>query len=68
MQYASGASVKFMIEDYFGGYTFKYAKWNGTAWGPTETRTIANGTDDAFFNYFSFTTGAKVPAMEPSKK
>lgn len=67
MQYASGASFKFMIDDYFGGYTFKYAKWNGTAWGPTETRTIANGTDDAYFNYFSFTTGAKVPAMEPPR-
>jgi hypothetical protein len=60
-------SPKFAIEDAFGGYTFKYSKWNGTAWGPTETRTIANGSDDAYFNYFSFTTGAKVPNMEPSK-
>ncbi len=59
--------VKFMITDYFGGYTFKYSKWNGTSWDATETRTIANGSDDAFFNYFSFTTGAKVENLEPAK-
>ena len=58
---------KFFISEYFGGYTFKYAKWNGTSWDATQTRTIANGTDDAFFNYFSFDTGAKVPNLEPAK-
>lgn len=58
---------KFMITDYFGGYTFKYSKWDGSSWGTTETKTIANGTDDAFFNYFSFTTGAKVENLEPAK-
>lgn len=63
----SNSYVKFAIEDAFGGYTFKYSKWNGTSWGATETRTIANGTDDAYFNYFSFTTGAKVPNLEPSR-
>lgn len=63
----TGTYIKFAIEDAFAGYTFKYSKWDGNTWGPTETRTIANGTDDAFFNYFSFTTGAKVPNMEPSR-
>lgn len=58
---------KFMITDYFGGYTFKYAKWNGTTWDATQTKTIANGTDDAFFNYFSFATGDKVANLEPPK-
>ncbi|MCT2560735.1 T9SS type A sorting domain-containing protein [Chryseobacterium herbae] len=69
MQYASGASVKFMIEDYFGGYTFKYAKWNAgtSSWDATQTKTIANGTDDAYFNYFSFATGEKVSNLEPAK-
>ncbi|WP_228448141.1 MULTISPECIES: secretion protein [unclassified Chryseobacterium] len=67
LKYPSGAYIKFAIEDAFSGYTFKYSKWNGTAWGPTETKTLANGTDDAFFNYFSFDSGAKVPNMEPSK-
>ncbi|MBO9693431.1 T9SS type A sorting domain-containing protein [Chryseobacterium sp.] len=67
LKYASGAYVKFAIEDAFAGYTFRYSKWNGTSWGATETRTIANGTDDAYFNYFSFDTGVKVPDMEPSR-
>ncbi|WP_347219256.1 T9SS type A sorting domain-containing protein [Chryseobacterium sp.] len=67
LKYASGTYIKFAIEDAFAGYTFKYSKWNGTAWGPTETRTLANGTDDAYFNYFSFDSGAKVPDMEPSR-
>ena len=58
---------KFFISEYFGGYTFKYAKWNGTSWDTTQTKTIANGTDDAFFNYFSFDTGEKVANLEPAK-
>lgn len=60
---------KFMIDDYYGGYTFKYAKWNTatSSWDASVSKTIANGTDDAFFNYFSFTTGEKVPNLEPSK-
>ncbi|MCD1117973.1 T9SS type A sorting domain-containing protein [Chryseobacterium turcicum] len=69
IQYPDNSYIKFAIEDYYGGYTFKYSKWNATnsTWGATETRTLANGTDDAYFNYFSFTTGAKVPNAEPSK-
>lgn len=65
----TGEYIKFMIEDYFSGYTFKYSKWNASTstWGATQTKTIANGTDDAYFNYFSFTTGEKVPNMEPPK-
>ncbi|MEJ5106632.1 T9SS type A sorting domain-containing protein [Chryseobacterium sp. MYb328] len=67
LKYATGTYIKFAIEDAYMGYTFKYSKWNGTAWGPTETRTLANGTDDSYFNYFSFDSGAKVPDMEPSR-
>lgn len=58
---------KFMITDYYGGYTFKYSKWTGSAWEATQTKTIANGTDDAYFNYFSFATGDKVANLEPPK-
>lgn len=58
---------KFFINEYASGYSFKYAKWNGTSWDATQTKTIANGTDDAFFNYFSFDTGEKVPDLEPAK-
>ncbi|MDH6253152.1 hypothetical protein M2347_002879 [Chryseobacterium sp. H1D6B] len=66
---STGAYVKFMIDDYYGGYTFKYAKWNTatSSWDATQTKTIANGTDDAYFNYFSFTTGDKVANLEPPK-
>ena len=70
LKYAStGEYIKFMIQDYFGGYTFKYSKWNATtsSWDATQTKTITNGTDDAFFNYFSFTTGDKVANLEPPK-
>ncbi|WP_312394686.1 T9SS type A sorting domain-containing protein [Chryseobacterium sp.] len=61
--------IKFAIEDAYSGYTFKYSKWNAatSTWGTTETRTIANGSDDAYFNYFSFTTGTKVENLEPPK-
>ncbi|WP_263603651.1 T9SS type A sorting domain-containing protein [Chryseobacterium sp. PET-29] len=66
---SSNTYYKFMIDDYFGGYTFKYAKWNATtsSWDTTVSKTIANGTDDAYFNYFSFATGDKVTNLEPSK-
>lgn len=70
LKYSStGEYVKFMIQDYFGGYTFKYSKWNAatSTWGNTQTKTIANGTDDAFFNYFSFATEDKVANLEPPK-
>ncbi|MDR3024702.1 T9SS type A sorting domain-containing protein [Chryseobacterium sp.] len=67
LKYPSGTYIKFAIEDAFAGYTFKYSKWNGTSWGATETRTLANGTDDSYFNYFSFDSGAKVPSLEPSR-
>lgn len=68
MKYLStNTYYKFFIADYYGGYTFKYAKWNGTSWDATVTKTIANGSDDAYFNYFSFDTGEKVPNLEPAK-
>ena len=69
LKYPSDVFYKFMIEDFFGGYTFKYAKWNAatSSWDATQTKTIANGTDDAFFNYFSFATGDKVENLEPPR-
>lgn len=67
LEYPNGDHYKFFINEYYGGYTFKYAKWNGTSWEATQNRTIASGTDDAFFNYFSFATGAKVDNQEPTK-
>lgn len=67
LKYPNDTYIKFAIQDYFGGYTFKYSKWNGTTWDATQTKTLANGTDDAYFNYFSFTTNDKVTNLEPAK-
>lgn len=47
---------KVLIEDFYGGYTFKYAAWNGTTWEADATQSINNGTDNQFFNFFSFDT------------
>lgn len=62
---ADESYIKFMITDYYGGYTFKYAKWNGSSWGETQTKTIANGNNNRYFNYFSFTTNDVVENNEP---
>ncbi|MET3036960.1 T9SS type A sorting domain-containing protein [Chryseobacterium sp. NRRL B-14859] len=67
LKYPNDTYVKFAIEDYFGGYTFKYSKWNGTSWDATQTKTLANGSDDSYFNYFSFTTNDKVSNLEPPR-
>ena len=65
LKYPDDTYYKFMITDYFGAYTFKYAKWNGTAWEPTVTKTIANGTADSYFNYYSLVTNQVVNNVEP---
>lgn len=67
LKYANGTHIKFMITDYFGGYSFKYAKWNGATWDATITKTIANGSSDSYFNYYSFTTNDIVNNVEPPK-
>ncbi|MDO5617030.1 MAG: T9SS type A sorting domain-containing protein [Cruoricaptor ignavus] len=67
LQYPDTSYVKFMITDYFYGYTIKYAKSNGSTWGETITKTIANGSDDQYFNYFSFDTNDEVKNLEPAR-
>lgn len=67
LKYPNNTYVKFMISDYFGGYTFKYAKSNATGWEATQTKTVANGSADQYFNYFSFETNDVVANMEPLK-
>lgn len=66
LKYPDNSYIKFMITDYYGGYTFKYAKWNGSAWGNTVTQTIANGNNDTYFNYYSLINDAVVPNVEPA--
>lgn len=67
LKYPNDTYIKFMITDYFGGYTFKYSKWNGTAWETTTTKTIANGTADSYFNYYSLLNNQEVNNVEPPK-
>ena len=67
LKYPDGSFIKFMITDYFGGYTFKYSKSNGTTWGTTVTKTIANGSNDTLFNYYSLLNDSEVSNLEPPK-
>lgn len=54
LKYADNTYKKFMIEDYFGGYTIKYATWNGTEWSADETATVPNAGGEGYtFNFFS---------------
>ena len=66
LKYPDGKYIKFMITDFFGGYTFKYSKWDGSTWGATTTKTIANGTSNTYFNYYSLQTDAEVSNNEPA--
>ncbi len=66
LKYANGTYRKFINEDFFGGYTFKYATWNGNAWVDENTKTILNTSNpDNRYNYYSFESNAEVIA-EPA--
>lgn len=65
LKYADGSFKKFMIEDFYGGYTFKYADWNATTstWGADENYVLPNSTNpNNLFNYFSLVTDSEVIA------
>ncbi|NUY80855.1 T9SS type A sorting domain-containing protein [Flavobacterium sp. MAH-1] len=63
---ATAAYKKIKIDDFFGGYTFTYSSWDGSAWSADTTQTVANSLNtDRFFNYFSLTTNAVVE-VEPA--
>lgn len=65
LKYADGSFKKFMIEDFFGGYTFKYADWNATTstWDADETYELPNSTNPNYeFNYFNLNTDSEVIA------
>lgn len=69
LKYADGSFKKFMIEDFYGGYTFKYADWNATTsvWETDESYTLPNSNNpNNLFNYFSLISDSEVsvaPAM-----
>ncbi|AXG72820.1 T9SS C-terminal target domain-containing protein [Flavobacterium arcticum] len=60
LKYTDGSYKKLVIEDYFGGYTIKYATWNSTAWGDDVTSVIPNGDSNYTFNFFSLDTDETV--------
>lgn len=66
LKYADGTYRKFINEDYFGAYTFKFATWNGTAWVGETTATVSNNSNpDNRYNYFSLQNNEEVVA-EPA--
>src|SRR5690606_30515641 len=66
LKYANGTYRKFINEDYFNGYTFKYATWNGSAWVDETTTTVSNTSNpNNRYNYYSLENNAEVVA-EPA--
>ena len=68
LKYANGDYVKFINEEFYGGYTFKYAKWDATnsVWLADQTVTIPNTNNpNNTYNYFSFQSESEVVA-EPA--
>jgi len=67
LKYTDGTYRKFINEEYFGGYTFKYATWNGTAWVGETTATVSNNSNpDNRYNYYSLQNNEEVVA-EPAE-
>ncbi|SHJ10383.1 Por secretion system C-terminal sorting domain-containing protein [Mesonia phycicola] len=65
LKYSDGTYRKLFIEDYFGGYTFKYATWDATTstWGADTSATVSNSSNpDNIFNYYSLSTSSEVIA------
>ncbi|KJD31082.1 hypothetical protein PK35_16505 [Tamlana nanhaiensis] len=63
LKYADGSYIKFFCEDYYGGYTFKYASWDGSNWSTDETATVSNTNNpNNKFNYYSLQNDAEVVA------
>lgn len=66
LKYADGTYRKFINEDYFMGYTFKYATWNGSAWVDESTYTLPNSNNpDNRYNYYSLVNNQEV-VSEPA--
>lgn len=62
LKYADGTYIKFINDDYYGGYTFRYSVWdaNTSTWGADQTMTVPNGTSNTSYNYYSFSTNQVV--------
>jgi len=61
LKYSETLYKKVFISDYFGGFTFKYSTWDGTAWSADTETTVANTSGAATtFNFYSLDTNAPV--------
>ncbi|WP_294736549.1 T9SS type A sorting domain-containing protein [uncultured Flavobacterium sp.] len=66
LKYTDGSYKKFINEDFYGGYTFKYSTWDGTAWTEDQTVTVPNSNNpDNKYNYYSLQNNEEVVA-EPA--
>jgi len=68
IKYSDGSYIKFINEDFFSGYTFKYSKWDSdtSTWGADQTTTVSNTSNpDNTFNYYSLQNDEEVIA-EPA--
>ena len=66
LKYTDGTYKKFICEDFFGGYTIKYASWDGSAWGEDKSAVIANSSNtENIYNYFSLQNDTEV-LVEPA--
>lgn len=69
LKYVVGSTTiyrKLLIDDYYAGFTIKYATWNAetSSWGETTTTTISNTTGDGkSYNYYSFATNSVVASI-----
>lgn len=70
LEYADGNFKKFMIEDFFNGYTFKYASWNASSssWGEERQVVLSNNSNsEKLFNYYNLSSNQEVIASPDSE-
>ncbi|MEP5340819.1 MAG: T9SS type A sorting domain-containing protein [Algibacter sp.] len=68
LKYTDGTYIKFINEDFYDGYTFKYSTWNNdtSIWEADQSATVSNASNpNNQFNYYSFDSNVEVVA-EPA--
>ena len=66
LKYTDGSYKKFICEDFYGGYTIKYASWDGSDWSEDKSAVIANSNNsENTYNYFSLQSDSEV-IVEPA--
>jgi hypothetical protein len=66
LKYTDGSYKKFICEDFYGGYTIKYASWDGSDWSEDKSAVISNSNNsNTTYNYFSLQNDNEV-IVEPA--